>query len=148
MPQAATSKAASKDLISEALPKALPGFQAGGVLAPTRPARASKSPGRRVWYTFCVWSIYSPGRPGRARRVGSGNGSPKLAHPAASAPQSAWASETPGSVSWRARCGSTATSASASTSCPQCEGCLMVGCDHGPQAEVAQGVGPGPLVEL
>ena len=28
-----------------------------------------------------------------------------------------------------------------------CEGCLMVGCDHGPQAEVAQGVGPGPLVE-
>ena len=29
-----------------------------------------------------------------------------------------------------------------------CEGCLMVGCDHGPQAEVAQGVGPGPLVEL
>ena len=24
----------------------------------------------------------------------------------------------------------------------------MVGCDHGPQAEVAQGVGPGPLVEL
>ena len=29
-----------------------------------------------------------------------------------------------------------------------CEGCLMVGSDHGPQAEVAQGVGPGPLVEL
>ena len=29
----------------------------------------------------------------------------------------------------------------------RCEGCLMVGCDHGPQAEVAQGVGPGPLVE-
>ena len=28
-----------------------------------------------------------------------------------------------------------------------CEGCLAVGCDHGPQAEVAQGVGPGPLVE-
>ena len=28
-----------------------------------------------------------------------------------------------------------------------CEGCLVVGCDHGPQAEVAQGVGPGPLVE-
>ena len=26
-------------------------------------------------------------------------------------------------------------------------GCLVVGCDHGPQAEVAQGVGPGPLVE-
>ena len=24
-----------------------------------------------------------------------------------------------------------------------CEGCLVVGCDHGPQAEVAQGVGPG-----
>ena len=31
--------------------------------------------------------------------------------------------------------------------CAACEGCLMVGCDHGPQAEVAQGVGPGPLVE-
>ena len=31
--------------------------------------------------------------------------------------------------------------------CEICEGCLMVGCDHGPQAEVAQGVGPGPLVE-
>ena len=30
---------------------------------------------------------------------------------------------------------------------PLCEGCLVVGCDHGPQAEVAQGVGPGPLVE-
>ena len=88
VPQAATSKAASKDLISEALPKALPGFQAGGALAPTRPARASKSPKRRVWYTY-VWSICSPGRPGRARRVGSGNGSPKLTHPAASAPQSA-----------------------------------------------------------
>ena len=29
-----------------------------------------------------------------------------------------------------------------------CEGCLMVRSDHGPQAEVAQGVGPGPLVEL
>ena len=29
-----------------------------------------------------------------------------------------------------------------------CEGCLVVGSDHGPQAEVAQGVGPGPLVEL
>ena len=28
-----------------------------------------------------------------------------------------------------------------------CEGCLVVGCDHGPPAEVAQGVGPGPLVE-
>ena len=28
-----------------------------------------------------------------------------------------------------------------------CEGCLVVGCDHGPQAEVAQGVRPGPLVE-
>ena len=28
-----------------------------------------------------------------------------------------------------------------------CEGCLVVGCDHGPQAEVAQGVGPEPLVE-
>ena len=28
-----------------------------------------------------------------------------------------------------------------------CEGCLVVGCDHGPQEEVAQGVGPGPLVE-
>ena len=28
-----------------------------------------------------------------------------------------------------------------------CEGCLVVGCDHGPQAEVAQGVGHGPLVE-
>ena len=28
------------------------------------------------------------------------------------------------------------------------EGCLMVRSDHGPQAEVAQGVGPGPLVEL
>ena len=28
-----------------------------------------------------------------------------------------------------------------------CEGCLVVGCGHGPQAEVAQGVGPGPLVE-
>ena len=28
-----------------------------------------------------------------------------------------------------------------------CEGRLVVGCDHGPQAEVAQGVGPGPLVE-
>ena len=28
-----------------------------------------------------------------------------------------------------------------------CEGCLVVGCDHGPQAEVAQGFGPGPLVE-
>ena len=29
----------------------------------------------------------------------------------------------------------------------ECDGCLVVGCDHGPQAEVAQGVGPGPLVE-
>ena len=30
-----------------------------------------------------------------------------------------------------------------------CEvGCLVVRSDHGPQAEVAQGVGPGPLVEL
>ena len=29
-----------------------------------------------------------------------------------------------------------------------CEGCPVVGSDHGPQAEVAQGVGPGPLVEL
>ena len=28
-----------------------------------------------------------------------------------------------------------------------CEGCLVVGGGHGPQAEVAQGVGPGPLVE-
>ena len=28
-----------------------------------------------------------------------------------------------------------------------CEGCLVVGCDHGPQAEVAQGVRPEPLVE-
>ena len=27
-------------------------------------------------------------------------------------------------------------------------GCLMVRSDHGPQAEVAQGFGPGPLVEL
>ena len=31
--------------------------------------------------------------------------------------------------------------------CSGCEGCLVLGCDHGPQAEVAQGVGPGPLVE-
>ena len=30
----------------------------------------------------------------------------------------------------------------------KCEGCLVVRSDHGPQAEVAQGVGPGPLVEL
>ena len=30
---------------------------------------------------------------------------------------------------------------------PACEGCLVVGGGHGPQAEVAQGVGPGPLVE-
>ena len=29
----------------------------------------------------------------------------------------------------------------------ECEGCLVVGCHHGPEAEVAQGVGPGPLVE-
>ena len=29
-----------------------------------------------------------------------------------------------------------------------CEGCLVVRSGHGPQAEVAQGVGPGPLVEL
>ena len=29
-----------------------------------------------------------------------------------------------------------------------CEVCLVVRSDHGPQAEVAQGVGPGPLVEL
>ena len=28
-----------------------------------------------------------------------------------------------------------------------CAGCLVVGGGHGPQAEVAQGVGPGPLVE-
>ena len=28
-----------------------------------------------------------------------------------------------------------------------CEGCLVVDVTHGPQAEVAQGVGPGPLVE-
>ena len=27
-----------------------------------------------------------------------------------------------------------------------CEGCLVVRSGHGPQAEVAQGVGPGPLV--
>ena len=27
-----------------------------------------------------------------------------------------------------------------------CEGCLVVGGGHGPQAEVAQGVGHGPLV--
>ena len=30
----------------------------------------------------------------------------------------------------------------------KCEGCLVVRSGHGPQAEVAQGVGPGPLVEL
>ena len=29
-----------------------------------------------------------------------------------------------------------------------CEGCLVVRSGHGPQAEVAQGVGPQPLVEL
>ena len=29
-----------------------------------------------------------------------------------------------------------------------CEGCLVVRSGHGPQAEVAQGVGLGPLVEL
>ena len=29
-----------------------------------------------------------------------------------------------------------------------CEGCLVVRSGHGPQAEVAQGFGPGPLVEL
>ena len=29
-----------------------------------------------------------------------------------------------------------------------CEGCLVVRSGHGPQAEVAQGVGPGPFVEL
>ena len=29
-----------------------------------------------------------------------------------------------------------------------CEGCLVFRSGHGPQAEVAQGVGPGPLVEL
>ena len=29
-----------------------------------------------------------------------------------------------------------------------CEGCLVVRSGHGPQAEVAQGVGPEPLVEL
>ena len=28
-----------------------------------------------------------------------------------------------------------------------CEGCLVVRSGHGPQAEVAQGVGPKPLVE-
>ena len=28
-----------------------------------------------------------------------------------------------------------------------CEGCLVVGGGHGPQAEVAQGFGPEPLVE-
>ena len=27
-----------------------------------------------------------------------------------------------------------------------CEGCLVVRSGHGPQAEVAQGIGPGPLV--
>ena len=32
--------------------------------------------------------------------------------------------------------------------CPNCERCLVVRSGHGPQAEVAQGVGPGPLVEL
>ena len=31
---------------------------------------------------------------------------------------------------------------------PKCEGCLVVRSGHGPQAEVAQGVGPQPLVEL
>ena len=30
---------------------------------------------------------------------------------------------------------------------PFCEGCDVVGCDHAPQAGVAQGVGHGPLVE-
>ena len=29
----------------------------------------------------------------------------------------------------------------------KCEGCDVVGCDHAPQAGVAQGVGHGPLVE-
>ena len=29
----------------------------------------------------------------------------------------------------------------------RCEGCLVVRSGHGPQAEVAQGVGPEPLVE-
>ena len=29
-----------------------------------------------------------------------------------------------------------------------CEGCFVVRSGHGPQAEVAQGFGPGPLVEL
>ena len=33
-------------------------------------------------------------------------------------------------------------------SCGCCEGCLVVRSGHGHQAEVAQGVGPGPLVEL
>ena len=31
---------------------------------------------------------------------------------------------------------------------PLCEGCLVVRSGHGPQAEVAKGVGPEPLVEL
>ena len=30
----------------------------------------------------------------------------------------------------------------------ECEGCLVVRSGHGPQAEVAQTFGPGPLVEL
>ena len=32
--------------------------------------------------------------------------------------------------------------------CAYCEGCLVVRSGHGPQAEVAQGFGPQPLVEL
>ena len=36
----------------------------------------------------------------------------------------------------------------ASSSHEPVRGCLVVRSGHGPQAEVAQGVGPGPLVEL
>ena len=39
------------------------------------------------------------------------------------------------------------SSANQSFSVSMCEGCLVVRSGHGPQAEVAQGVGPEPLVE-
>ena len=42
----------------------------------------------------------------------------------------------------------TVTSCERMTGEARCEGCLVVRSGHGPQAEVAQGVGPEPLVEL
>ena len=43
---------------------------------------------------------------------------------------------------------SRASSQPAVEACLTCEGCLVVRSGHGPQAEVAQGVEPEPLVEL